>query len=77
MRLGPFIQRLLPESTGIVCLKVTGLVPGRRVSAWGSSAIHHCGSGAGARSQLPRRWPTERGSGTAPPGPARRRCQES
>lgn len=46
MRLEPSIQGLLPESLGIVCLKLTGLVPGRRLSAWGSSIIHHGGSGA-------------------------------
>lgn len=48
-RLGPSIQGLSPELTGIVCLKKTGLVPGRRLSAWGSSIIHHGGTGAGGK----------------------------
>lgn len=48
---GPSIQGLLPESIRTVCLKQIGLVPRRRSSAWGSNAIHHGGSGAGARSQ--------------------------
>ena len=59
MRLGPSIQGLSPQSIGIVCLKQTGLVPGRRLSAWGSSAIHHGGSGAGGKKsafQSPGPW---------------------
>lgn len=49
MRLGPSIHRLSPESMGIVCLKQTGLVPGRRLPVWSSSTIHHGGSRAGSK----------------------------
>lgn len=51
---GPSIQGLLPESIRTVCLKQIGLVPRRRSSAWGSSAIHHGGSGGwGKKSAFP------------------------
>ena len=78
VRLGPSIQGLSPQLTGIVCLKQTGLVPGRRLSAWGSSAIHHGGSGAGGKkSAFQSPGPREGSLGLLPPGPAWRRCQES
>lgn len=49
MRLGPSVQRFSPELIGIVYLKQTGLVPGRRLSVWGGSTIHHGGSRAGGK----------------------------
>lgn len=74
---GPSVQGPLPEYTGIVCLKPTGLVPGRRLSAWGSSPIHHGGSRAGGKKSASKALAHRGGWGTAPPGPARRRCQET
>lgn len=63
---GAFHARASAESTGIVCFKLTGLVPGGRLSARDSSAIHHGGSGlqgtgpqGGARGLLPQAQPRE------------------
>lgn len=75
---GAFHPRaFLSALPGMARLKLTGLVPGRRVSAWGSSIIHHGGSGARGKKSASKAPAPERGLGTAPQGPAWRRCQKA